>query len=465
MKLKDQSLETLILENLFNNEEYSRKILPFLKPEYFENGIDKCVFNIIFEFINKFNALPPKKSILQDLKNTQNISQDTLDKSLDVVNAFEENATIKPAFHEWIVQETEKFCQERAIYLAITDSIQIMDGRNTKFTKNIIPQLLSDALAVSFDSNLGHDYFEDATKRYDFIHRKEPRIPFDLDYFNRITRGGVTRKTLNIIVGGINVGKTLCLCHLAASYAMAGYKVLYISAEMSEESISERLDGNILDTNVEDIFKLSKNEFTSKINNMKLKTKGNVRIKEYPTGVASVANFRSYLRELKIKSNFVPDVILVDYLGIIASSRIKLGGSVNTYTYFNYVAQELRGLAIEYNVPVWSAAQLNRSGFASSDPDLDDTAESFAIQAVSDFTVFITETEELEGLGQYLVKQGKNRYNRKDKNRKFIIGVNKEKMKLYDVNESNQNLHVDKKDKTVVSSKSNKTSKFKDLKV
>jgi len=339
----------------------------------------------------------------------------------------------------WLIDKTEVWCQERAIFLAIHESIKIMDGKS-KSPKTAIPQILSDALAVGFDSYLGHDWLNDADKRYDFINSSVPRMPCDLEYYNLVMGGGVPRKTLNLIGGGVNVGKTLQLCHLACAYALLGYKVVYFTLEMAEEEIAKRFDANLLDYNINKLKDVTKRDWSTKIDKIKARAKGNIIVKEYPTRAASAIQFQAFLRELKIKKNFVPDIVMIDYLGICASSKVKLGGTINTNTYQGYVASEIRAMAINLNIAVWSAQQLNRTGFGSSDPDMDNTADSWDIAGIADFYIMVTQSEELAKLNQFQVKQVKSRYGDKNRHKRFVIGVDKDHMRLYDVAASAQTL-------------------------
>jgi replicative DNA helicase len=431
------TLEEMILENLIANEEYSRKIVPFLKPEYFEEEHNKLVFQTVHEFIDKYNVLPPLSSLEYELKNALGTRQQTLDACLKTLHSF--SLGIDHSRTSWLIDKTEQWVQERAIFLAIHESIKIMDGKS-KSPKTAIPQLLSDALAVGFDSNLGHDFLNDSDHRYEFINSNVPRMPCDLYYYNLIMGGGVPRKTLNLIGGGVNVGKTLQLCHLACAYALLGYKVVYFTLEMAEEEIAKRFDANLLDYDINKLKDIPKAEWDSKITKIKQRAKGNIIIKEYPTRAATAIQFRAFLRELKIKKNFVPDIVMIDYLGICASSKIKLGGSVNTNTYQGHVASEIRAMAIEMNIAIWSAQQLNRTGFSSSDPDMDNTADSWDIAGIADFYIMVTQSEDLAKLNQYQVKQVKSRYGDKNRNKRFVIGVDKDHMRLYDVAASAQTL-------------------------
>lgn len=431
------TLEEMILENLIANEDYSRKIIPFLKPEYFEDEHNRLLFQTVYEFIDKYNALPPRSSLEFELKEALGTKQPILDACLKTLQSF--TFTIDPTKTQWLVDKTEKWAQERSVFLAIHESIKIMDGKS-KSPKTAIPQILSDALAVSFDSNLGHDFLLDSDQRYDYIHSSVPRMPCDLYYYNLIMGGGVPRKTVNLIGGGVNVGKTLQLCHLACAYALQGYKVVYITLEMAEEEIAKRFDANLLDCDINKLKDVSRTEWDSKINKIRTRAKGNIIIKEFPTRAATAVQFRAFLRELKIKKNFVPDIVMIDYLGICASSKVKLGGSINTNTYQGFVAAEIRAMAIELNIAIWSAQQLNRTGFSSSDPDMDNTADSWDVAGIADFYIMVTQSEDLAKLNQYQVKQVKSRYGDKNRNKRFVIGVDKDHMRLYDVAASAQTL-------------------------
>jgi replicative DNA helicase len=430
------TLEEMILESLIANEEYSRKVIPFLKVEYFEAESTRLLFQAICKFIVTYNMLPPKDTLEYDLKETLNTKQSLLDETLKILSSLsvpDKNKT------DWLIAKTEIWCQERAVFLAIHESIKIMDGKS-KSPKTAIPQILSDALAVSFDSNLGHDFLNDADKRYEYINSDIPRMPCDLEYYNLVMGGGVPRKTLNLVGGGVNVGKTLQLCHLACAYALLGYKVVYFTLEMAEEEIAKRFDANLLDYNINKLKEVTKKDWSAKIDKIKTRAKGNIIIKEYPTRAASAVQFRAFLREIKIKKNFVPDIVMIDYLGICASSKVKLGGTINTNTYQGYVASEIRAMAIELNIAIWSAQQLNRAGFGSSDPDMDNTADSWDIAGIADFYIMVTQSEELAKLNQYQVKQVKSRYGDKNRHKRFVIGVDKDHMRLFDVASSAQTL-------------------------
>jgi KaiC/GvpD/RAD55 family RecA-like ATPase len=429
-------IETTIFSSLLHNEEYLRRVVPFLKEEYFSSDIDRKVFNRISEFVNVYNAAPTQEALTIMFQNDQGLNEEEYKKLIDVVDDLSPPTSTNQL--EWLIDESEKFCKEKAIYNAIVQSIAIIDGREKIFGQDAIPTLLQDALGVCFDTNVGHDYFGAADERFEFYHKKESRIPFDLDLFNKITKGGIPRKTLNMILAGTGVGKSLAMCHFASAYLAAGLNVLYITMEMAEERISERIDANLLNVSLDDLEDLPKAMFQERIQKIRKKTQGELIVKEYPTASAHVAHFRALLNELKLKKDFVPDVIFIDYLNICASSRYKASAQVNMYTYVKAIAEEIRGLAVESNVPIWSATQTNRTGFSNSDVGLEETSESFGLPATADFMIALIQTEELEQLGQYMVKQLKNRYNDKVANRRFVIGVEKSKMRLYDLDESAQ---------------------------
>ena len=436
------NLEHVIFNNLLNNESYARKTIPFLKSEYFHNRNDKVVFELIDSYVGKYNAFPTKEAMLVDLNNLDNISDDQFNECKELVDSIP-NQSEHISKVEWLMDQTEKFCQDKAIYNAIMQSIKIMDDKTGTTSKGSIPQLLSDALAESFDTSIGHDFIEDAQSRFEFYHRKEERLPFDIDYLNKITRGGLPRKTLNILLAGTGVGKTLAMCHFAASYMAAGKNVLYITMEMAEEKIAERIDANLLNVPLDELGTLPKESYDKKMARLKEKTVGRLIVKEYPTSTAGAANFRHLLNELKIKKNFVPDVIFIDYLNICMSSRIKQGANVNSYTYIKAIAEELRGLAVEFNVPVISATQTTRSGFDSSDVGLTDTSESFGLPATADFMVALIATDELKALNQIMIKQLKNRYSDPEMYKRFVVGVDRPRMRLYDAEQSAQEDIVD----------------------
>ncbi len=429
-----EKIETTILRNLLFNNEYCRKVLPFIKTEYFENLHEKVVFEEICKFIVAYEELATKEVLLIETEKRTDITEDTYKTICDYVSKLDDGH----ADLEWVTDTTEKWCRDRAIYLALMESIKIADGQDEKKNRDAIPSILQEALAVGFDNNVGHDYLNDFEKRYDFYHKKQEKIPFDLDYFNKITKGGIPNKTLNIALAGTGVGKSLFMCHVAASVLLQGKNVLYITLEMSEEKIAERIDANLLNINIKDIETLPKIMFESKVNAIAKKTQGTLIIKEYPTASAHSGHFRALLNELQLKKSFRPDIIFIDYLNICASSRYKGNLSVNSYSYIKSIAEELRGLAVEMNVPIFSATQTTRSGSTNSDPDLTDTSESFGLPATSDLMFALISTEELEGLGQIMVKQLKNRYNDPTTNKRFVVGIDRSKMRLYDVEQSAQ---------------------------
>jgi len=429
-----EKVETTILRNLLFNNEYCRKVLPFIKTEYFENLHEKVVFEEICKFIVAYEELATKEVLLIEAEKRTDITEDTYKTICDYVSKLDDGH----ADLEWVTDTTEKWCRDRAIYLALMESIKIADGQDEKKNRDAIPSILQEALAVGFDNNVGHDYLNDFEKRYDFYHKKQEKIPFDLDYFNKITKGGIPNKTLNIALAGTGVGKSLFMCHVAASVLLQGKNVLYITLEMSEEKIAERIDANLLNINIKDIETLPKIMFESKVNAIAKKTQGTLIIKEYPTASAHSGHFRALLNELQLKKSFRPDIIFIDYLNICASSRYKGNLSVNSYSYIKSIAEELRGLAVEMNVPIFSATQTTRSGSTNSDPDLTDTSESFGLPATADLMFALISTEELEGLGQIMVKQLKNRYNDPTTNKRFVVGIDRSKMRLYDVEQSAQ---------------------------
>lgn len=430
------AIENAIFGNLVYNEEYARKCIPFLKEEYFAPQDQKALFRLIKGYVDKYNAFPTKEVMAIDLANTEGISEETFKNCKELINGLTYDKSTKI---DWLLDQTEKFCQDKAIYNAIMASIGILDDSSGKTSKGAIPQILSDALAVSFDTHIGHDFLEDADTRYDFYHTKEIRIPFDLDYFNKITQGGLPRKTLNVALAGTGVGKSLFMCHCAASNLLKGHNVLYITLEMAEERIAERIDANLLDVTLDDLKLLPKDVYDKKIARVRAKTNHKLIVKEYPTACAGSANFRHLLNELKIKKNFVPDVIYIDYLNICMSSRIKHGANVNSYTLIKAIAEELRGLAVEFNVPVITATQTTRSGYSNSDVGLEDTSESFGLPATADFMfALVKQSETMADLNQIVVKQLKNRYGDPNLNSRFVIGVDRSKMRLYDVEQSAQ---------------------------
>ena len=422
-----------ILEGLIDSDDFVRTAKPYLKDEYFKDHTEKVVYNLINNYIDKYNKCPNIESIKVDLDNSKDLSED----QHSTISKYVQGMVPGNTDIDWLVDETEKFCQHQAIYNAIMESIQILDGK-TKTQKGSIPTLLTDALSVTFDPHIGHDFIEDADSRFEFYHRKEHKLPFNLEYFNKITKGGLSKKTLNICLAGTGVGKSLFMCHCAAANMLDGKNVLYITMEMAEEKIAERIDANLMGITMDELSILPKDAYDKKLNRIKDKTTGQIIVKEYPTAGAGSNHFRHLLNELKMKRNFIPDVIYVDYLNICMSSRIKYGASVNSYTYVKAIAEELRGLAVEFNLPVVSATQTTRSGFSSSDVGLEDTSESFGLPATADFMFAIISTEELDQLNQFQVKQLKNRYSDPGMFRRFIIGVDKAKMMLYDVEQSAQ---------------------------
>jgi hypothetical protein len=427
-------IEQKIIEGLISSEDFLRKTKPFLKDEYFKEFTSKTIFKLVNEYVDKYNKVPNVDSLKVDLSNLTHLSEDQYSDCSKYLQGIGPTTVVDS---EWLITETEKFCQDQAVYNAIMESIQILDGK-TKTSKGAIPVLLTDALSVSFDPHVGHDFIEDANQRFEFYHAKEEKLPFTLEYFNRITKGGLSKKTLNICLAGTGVGKSLFMCSCAADNMIDGKNVLYLTMEMAEERIAQRIDANLMDITLDELTILPKDAYDKKINRIKEKTTGRVIIKEYPTAGAGVNHFRHLLNELKMKKKFIPNIIYVDYLNICMSARIKYGASVNSYTYVKAIAEELRGLAVEFNVPIVSATQTTRAGFNSSDIGLEDTSESFGLPATADFMFALISTEELEQLNQFQVKQLKNRYSDPGLYRRFIIGVDKSKMKLYDVEQQAQ---------------------------
>ena len=434
-------VEFLILRNLLYNEQYTRKVIPFIKAEYFEDVNQKIVFEEILDFIQEYNQLATKEVLCIEIENRKDINETSFKEIIHLINHLDD----VPIEFEWLVNTTEKWCRDRAIYLALMEAIQVADGNDQKRNRDSIPSILQDALAVSFDTHIGHDYLEDYEQRYESYHRKEEKIEFDLEYFNKITKGGLPNKTLNIALAGTGVGKSLFMCHVASSVLLQGRNVLYITLEMAEERIAERIDANLLNVPIQDIHELPKSTFETKVNNLAKKTQGTLIIKEYPTASAHAGHFKSLLNELALKKSFRPDIIFIDYLNICSSSRFRGGSNVNSYTLVKSIAEELRGLAVEFNVPIVSATQTTRSGFGSSDVELTDTSESFGLPATADLMFALISTEELEELGQILVKQLKNRYAATDKYRRFVLGIDRSKMRLFDVEQSAQKDILDNK--------------------
>jgi archaellum biogenesis ATPase FlaH len=458
------NIEQTILRNLLTDEKYMRKVLPFIKPDYFQ-GVYRTLFKEAGKYVAKYNKLPTAETLVIELQESSGMSDEQFQMSMNIVPQLYTGEVID---QDWLIDNTEKWCQDRAIHIAIMESISIIDGKHESMTKNALPDLLSKALGVSFDNSVGHDYVDDFEQRYDFYHTEEDRIPFDLDYFNKITKGGVPRKTLNIALAGTGVGKSLFMCHVASGALVEGRNVLYITMEMAEERIAERIDANLLNVPIDQLEHLSKDMFRTKVENIARKTTGKLIVKEYPTGSAHAGHFRALLNELKLKRSFEPDIIFIDYLNICSSSRMKaMGGSINSYTYIKAIAEELRGLAVEFNVPIFSATQTTRSGYGNSDVGLEDTSESFGLPATADLMFALISTEELEKLGQMMVKQLKNRYNDPTSNKRFVIGVDRSKMRLYDVDETEQNLMSDDTpvfDKSAAGSRIN-SEKFKEFKL
>ena len=451
------NIEQTILRNLLTDEKYMRKVLPFIKPDYFQ-GVYKTLFKEAGKYVAKYNKLPSSETMAIQLGDAQ-MSEEQFGMAMDVVPHLFSKEKID---YQWLLDHTEKWCQDRAIYNSIMESISIIDGKHESLTKNALPELLQKALGVAFDTNVGHDYVEQAEERWDFYHTEEDRIPFDLQYFNKITKGGVPNKTLNIALAGTGVGKSLFMCHVGAAALVEGKNVLYITMEMAEERIAERIDANLLNIPIDQLDSMSKDMFTEKVKNLARKTTGRLIVKEYPTGSAHSGHFRALLNELKLKKQFEPDVIFVDYLNICASSRMKaMGGSVNSYTYIKAIAEELRGLAVEFNLPIFSATQTTRSGYSNSDVGLEDTSESFGLPATADLMFALISTEELEQQGQFMVKQLKNRYNDPTMHKRFVIGVDRSKMRLYDVEENEQTLTDD----TPVFDNTKTGQRFKDFKL
>ena len=448
-------IEKVILRNLVYNEEYLRKVIPFIEPDYFNERNERVVFEHITKYVAEYNNLITKEVLLIEIEDRRDITQEEVKNINGTINELEDIECDL----EWLSDTTEKWCRDRAIYLALMESIKIADGQDDKQNRDAIPTILSDALSVSFNRNVGHDYLEDYEERYELYNRKESRIQFDLEYFNKITKGGLPNKTLNIALAGTGVGKSLFMCHHASSVLLEGKNVLYITLEMAEEKIAERIDANLLNVNIQEITDLPKPIFESKVTNLAKKTQGSLIIKEYPTASAHSGHFKALLNELALKKSFKPDIIFIDYLNICASSRYRAGSNVNSYSYIKAIAEELRGLAVEANVPIFSATQTTRSGFASSDVDLTDTSESFGLPATADLMFALISTEELEGLGQIMVKQLKNRYNDPTYNRRFVIGVDRAKMRLYDCEQAAQDDLLDSGQEVEYNENEEKTTK------
>ena len=435
-----------------------RKVLPFINNDYFE-GVYRQLFKEVGKFVAKYNKLPTQESFKVELDESDIFNDEQYRHAVEILPEIFKKEEID---YEWLIDKTEKWCQDRALHNAVMESISIIDGKHQTLSKNALPEILSDALAVNFDANIGHDYIENFSERYEFYHKEEERIPFDLDYFNKITKGGLPNKTLNIALAGTGVGKSLFMCHVAAAALTEGKNVLYITMEMAEERIAERIDANLLNIPIDQLDKLSKDMFSQKVSQLAKQTNGRLIVKEYPTGSAHSGHFRALLNELKLKKKFEPDIIFIDYLNICASSRMKgMGGAINSYTYVKAIAEELRGLAVEFDVPVLSATQTTRSGYSNSDVGLEDTSESFGLPATADLMFALVSTEELEQQGQIMVKQLKNRYNDPTYKKRFILGIDRSKMRLFDVDENSQTLTDD----TPVYDKTEMNKRFEDFKL
>ena len=431
-------IETTILSNLVYNEEYTRKVIPFLKEEYFQDGIEKVIFQTIWSYAEKYKSNPTLDALVIDVQDKA-LNEDQYKKSVDYLTEIEET----PTDLDWLTDQTEKWCKDKAIYNAVLNGIQIIDGKVKDQTPDALPGILSEALSVSFDKHVGHDYMEQSADRYEYYHAKEEKIPFDLDFFNKITKGGLPNKTLNIALAGTGVGKSLFMCHVAASTLMQGKNVLYITLEMAEEKIAERIDANLMNITMDDMHDLPRHMYENRFEKIQKKTTGNLIVKEYPTASAHCGHFRALFNELALKKDFKPDLVFIDYINICASSRFRAGANVNSYTYIKAIAEEMRGLAVEYNLPIMSATQTTRTGFVSTDVGLEDTSESFGLPATADFMFALISSDELNELNQMLVKQLKNRYADPTTNKKFIVGVDRAKMKLYDVSQMAQEDLVD----------------------
>ena len=454
-------IENLVIKNLLLNEEYVRKALPFIKSDYFADTTGKKLFEVVSKYFVEYSALPTKEALVIDVGQLEGISDDQHKQIVESIFKIDN----EESDYEWILDTTENWCKERALYLALMSSIKIAEGNDEKRATGAIPTILSEALAVTFDNHIGHDYLEDYEERYEFYHQKEEKLPFDLEFFNKITKGGLPNKTLNVALAGTGVGKSLFMCHCAASALLQGKNVLYITLEMAEEKIAERIDSNLLNCDIQNITELPKMMFENRVTNIAKKTQGRLVIKEYPTASASSSHFRSLLNDLALKKTFKPDIIYIDYLNICASSRYSKLGNVNSYSYIKAIAEELRGLAVEANVPIVSATQTTRSGYGSSDVDLTDTSESFGLPATADLMFALISTEELEEINQIMVKQLKNRYNDPTMNKRFVVGIDRAKMRLYDVEQSAQQGITDANQDIEIVSKENLSEKFAKLKI
>jgi len=434
-------IQHMILKSFFTNDEYMRRTIPFMDPKYFE-GVHRDLFKEFAVYVAKYNNLPSQEAFRISLGESEKMTEDMYRHAMDIIDdLFTKDTETELA---WLMDKTEKWCQDRALFMAVMESISIIDGKHQTLTKNALPDILSKALAVTFDNSIGHDYLENVEERYEFYHRSEERLPFDLEYLNKITKGGLPNKSLNVIMAGTGAGKSLFMCHHAAACLSQSKNVLYITMEMSEERIAERIDANLLDVELDQIEKLSKEAFVNKVTGIAGKTQGKLIIKEYPTGQAHSGHFRALLNELKLKKKFTPDIVFIDYLNICSSSRMKgLGGSVNTYSLIKAIAEEIRGLAVEFDIPIMTATQTTRSGFSSSDPGLEDTSESFGLPATADLMLALVSNDELTALGQVLVKQLKNRYSDPNVHKRFVVGINRGKMKLFDVEDADKDLVQD----------------------
>jgi len=470
--MSTQTIERTTLSNLVYNEPYARKVLPFIKPEYFNNRHERVVFEEINKFMEKYGNQPTKEALSIELDNRKDLTDEEFKSVLTIVETLSDAQVDM----QWLVDTTEKFCKDKAVYNAILNGIQIIEGKDKEHTAEAIPSILSEALAVAFDQNVGHDYVEDGDERYEFYHKKEEKLEFDLEYFNKITKGGIPQKTLNIALAGTGVGKSLFMCHMAASTLMQGKNVLYITLEMAEERIAERIDANLMNITMDDLHELPKKMFTDRLSKIQTKTNGKLIIKEYPTASAHTGHFRSLIKELALKKSFRPDIIFIDYLNICASSRFKGNANVGSYFYIKAIAEELRGLAVENNVPIMSATQTTRGGYSNSDIGLEDTSESFGLPATADLMFALISTEDLESLNQIMVKQLKNRYNDPGTNKRFVVGIDRARMKLYDCEQEAQDDIIDSGqeddtpafDKTTFGvglGKSKTYEKFEDIKV
>ena len=458
------TIERTTLSNLVYNEPYARKVLPFIKAEYFQDQHERVVFEEIYNFMEKYNNRPTKEALSIELDKRKDLSDEGFKKVVEIIDALSDaNVDMN-----WLIDTTEKFCKDRAVYNAVLNGISIIEGKDKQHTPEAIPSILQEALAVAFDNNVGHDYVEDGEERFEFYHKVEEKLAFDLEYFNKITKGGLPPKTLNIALAGTGVGKSLFMCHMAANTLMQGKNVLYITMEMAEERIAERIDANLMNITMEDLHNLPKKMFTDRLGKLKSKTNGKLIIKEYPTASAHSGHFRALLKELALKKSFAPDIIFIDYLNICSSARFKGNANVGSYFYIKAIAEELRGLAVETNVPIMSATQTTRGGYANSDVGLEDTSESFGLPATADLMFALISTEELEQLNQIMVKQLKNRYNDPGTNKRFVVGIDRARMKLYDCEQDAQDGITDsgQQDDTPVFDKSatSKYDKFNDIK-